>query len=424
MLINLNLLNGSVPKLTDQSERSYRKQKQQKLDENSLQCHEITPEIFLSGYVVAQNKALLKQHGITHILNVAGGNCANCHPNDFTYLVLFLNDNSQTDIECVFYDIIDFLKKGTTGGNKTLVHCFQGVSRSATAVLSFIMFSKGWTFESALEFLKQRRSIVKPNAFFCNQLISFERRLKSGVAKPRIYEIALLASHQPDVLAARVVGNPTVPIARAFESVSSAVLRSDTCFLLQCPSGVVFIWKGKRSSAKALEAAKTSAIRILRHEHAQKIIEVSEGHEKHEFWNEFEDHGKHFDPEDRSKAALPPLYQGDGLVQEVVPEVTPDRHSHRPEMWMLPQKQGIEMYDHDDLLEDGVFVLFDRSQPARPIFVWVGRDSPSAEESADVHAVNAQQFLHDLGFDYESEIRVIYDGDDEDDEFDDYFKYD
>eukprot|EP00300_Choanocystis_sp_HF-7_P034752 c4772_g1_i1.p1 GENE.c4772_g1_i1~~c4772_g1_i1.p1 ORF type:complete len:800 (+),score=151.76 c4772_g1_i1:284-2401(+) len=421
--IDLNLLNERS--LTHEiSERSFRDQNKKKLDESSQQCHEITPEMFLSGHLVAQNKDLLKQRGITHILNVAGGDCPNYHPNDFTYLTLFLNDNSQTDIECIFYDIINFLDQGTKNGHRTLVHCFQGVSRSATAVLCFLMFSKGWSFESALEYLQQRRSVVKPNAFFCSQLIAFEKRLKGGVTRPRIYEIAVIASHQPDVYAARAIRNPTLPIARGYESVSSVVLRADTCFVLQCPSGVVYTWKGKRATPKAIEAGKLHAQRLVRHEHAHKSVEIGQGSEKQDFWAQFDDQGKLYDAEDRTKTPLPPLYT-ERPSEDQVEEICEPRRSERPEMWSFLQKQSIEMFDQEDLLEEGAFLLFDRSQPSRPVFLWVGSESPLAQDRAESLQAKAQKFLKDIGLMRQATIQVIFEAeDDEPPEFDDYFKYD
>ena len=48
----------------------------------------------------------------------------------------------------------------------TLVHCFAGVSRSATITIAFIMTDKNMTFYDAMSFVRKRRHIIFPNIGF------------------------------------------------------------------------------------------------------------------------------------------------------------------------------------------------------------------------------------------------------------------
>jgi protein-tyrosine phosphatase len=57
--------------------------------------------------------------------------------------------------------LTDALKKGNV-----LVHCFAGISRSATVVIAFLMKYKKMNFEEAFEFTKQKREIINPNFGF------------------------------------------------------------------------------------------------------------------------------------------------------------------------------------------------------------------------------------------------------------------
>lgn len=58
--------------------------------------------------------------------------------------------------------------------SKCLVHCKMGVSRSASTVIAYAMKEFGWPLEKAYNYVKQRRSIARPNAGFMRQLSEYE----------------------------------------------------------------------------------------------------------------------------------------------------------------------------------------------------------------------------------------------------------
>lgn len=58
--------------------------------------------------------------------------------------------------------------------SKCLVHCKMGVSRSATTVIAYAMKEFGWSLEKAYNFVKQKRSITRPNPGFMRQLAEYE----------------------------------------------------------------------------------------------------------------------------------------------------------------------------------------------------------------------------------------------------------
>jgi hypothetical protein len=57
-----------------------------------------------------------------------------------------------------------------------LVHCFAGMSRSASCVMAYLIKYKGMTVESAYNFVKGKRWKVRPNSGFMRQLHMFARR--------------------------------------------------------------------------------------------------------------------------------------------------------------------------------------------------------------------------------------------------------
>jgi len=63
-------------------------------------------------------------------------------------------------------------------GNKVLVHCFQGISRSATVVCAYIIAqaANGMTATEAIDLVRVKRGIVCPNTGFRIQLATYSER--------------------------------------------------------------------------------------------------------------------------------------------------------------------------------------------------------------------------------------------------------
>jgi protein-tyrosine phosphatase len=98
--------------------------------------------------------------------------CQIMFPNDFQYLKLDLVDDvspttmaileTQLEETCKF---IDSARK-SEDGRTVLVHCWQGVSRSATIVIAFLMYSEGLSLDEAHKQVKASRSMIAPNPAF------------------------------------------------------------------------------------------------------------------------------------------------------------------------------------------------------------------------------------------------------------------
>jgi len=159
------------------NERAYR---QSELDKYRPICSEIIPGLYVSGYdYVAKIHEVLVRHGITHVLNTAADICESKWPQEFKYLTYYLKDTKDEDVDCIFYKSFDFIEEAIQNGGRVLIHCSEGVSRSATITIGYLMHKLGIGFTPAFHQVKNKRFIVNPNTGFSCQLIHLGRRLRN-----------------------------------------------------------------------------------------------------------------------------------------------------------------------------------------------------------------------------------------------------
>jgi protein-tyrosine phosphatase len=58
---------------------------------------------------------------------------------------------------------------------RCLVHCVQGISRSASVVIAYVIASENKSFEEAHRYVKEKRPLIKPNDGFAQQLQEYEK---------------------------------------------------------------------------------------------------------------------------------------------------------------------------------------------------------------------------------------------------------
>lgn len=200
--MNLNLESLQISKTEEP------KEKMNKVEFSKV-CSEVLPNfLYLSGQDVSSNLETLKENKITHIINAAAEICDSCFSNDFKYLNLYLRDQANENIECCFYTSFDFIEEAKKQGGRVLVHCVQGISRSTTIILSYLILSQRITYEEALKYTESKREIVNPNVGFSIQAQDFYTRItqnyESSKIKPKIYALGLL-NQSYDVIVVRYV---------------------------------------------------------------------------------------------------------------------------------------------------------------------------------------------------------------------------
>ena len=103
--------------------------------------------------------------------------------------VPWLPQSERDGYECYRMDVLDLetedifphlegavecIDAALTRGKNVLVHCQQGVSRSATIVIAYLIRKRGMTYDAAAAFVRQRRPCVKPNSGFVRSLKAYE----------------------------------------------------------------------------------------------------------------------------------------------------------------------------------------------------------------------------------------------------------
>jgi hypothetical protein len=256
-------------------------QRQDKLTKYDSICSKITDQLYLGSQTVSQDKAMLKQQGVTHILNCAGSICPIYHPDDFTYRTLYLLDGVREDITCMLYDIIEWMDNVITSNGKILVHCQQGVSRSSAMMIGYLMWKHGWGFERTHMYVKERRGVSSPNTGFICQLLELAKRLSlargGGDQSTRLYQVVTHTRHDPDFVVAKLARKENLT------DLEESSPPSPSCYILQSPEEF-FIWVGSQCSERFVEVAERTVCRVQRFENATKVVHtVEQGKETEEF---------------------------------------------------------------------------------------------------------------------------------------------
>lgn len=144
-----------------------------KINPKLAEINQISKKVYLGNEEGALCKETLKELGITNIL-ICGADLNKFHPKDFIYLHFdTLEDSPQEDIKKYFNLAIKFIESS----KKVYVHCWAGVSRSASVVIAYFMWKNKLSFEKAKEFVSSKREYICPNDGFVSQLIQYEEYL-------------------------------------------------------------------------------------------------------------------------------------------------------------------------------------------------------------------------------------------------------
>ncbi|XP_066959077.1 uncharacterized protein ssh isoform X2 [Macrobrachium rosenbergii] len=134
---------------------------------------EIFPHVYLGSEWNASNLEELQKNGVGYILNVTK-EIDNFYPGTFDYLNIRVYDDEKTELLKHWDSTFKYIAQVKARGSKVLVHCKMGISRSASVVIAYAMKAFNMSLEEALNLVKKKRTCIKPNQAFCNQLKTYE----------------------------------------------------------------------------------------------------------------------------------------------------------------------------------------------------------------------------------------------------------
>ncbi|KAF8390522.1 hypothetical protein HHK36_025049 [Tetracentron sinense] len=252
--------------------------KKDKLAFFDKECSRIAEHMYLGSDAVAKNREILRRNGITHVLNCVGFVCPEYFKSDLVYKTLWLQDSPSEDITSILYDVFDYFEDVREKGGRVFVHCCQGVSRSTSLVIAYLMWRDGQSFEDAFQYVKAAREVANPNMGFACQLLQCQKRVHAVPMSPnsllRMYRMAPHSPYDPLHLVPKMLNDP-----------GALGLDSRGAFIVHVPS-VIYIWIGKNCNLVMSNSASVAASQVVRYERAQGPIKhVEEGKESSDFWD-------------------------------------------------------------------------------------------------------------------------------------------
>ena len=218
--INLNL---NLNKVEDKSQRNvnqipkYNRIKMNLKEELNMDNNEIKKEedyneiikdfLYISGYKTASTVSDLQNLKITNIINCSGDLCENLSFSGINYLTLNIRDNVSENIECLFFKCINYINQAKKNKGRVLIHCYKGVSRSVSILISYLIFLYKWTYDEAFDFVQSKRAIANPNIGFYLQLKTFHKRITLNTDRLEIFSVSHFSKSQYDLIVCRLIYN-------------------------------------------------------------------------------------------------------------------------------------------------------------------------------------------------------------------------
>ena len=132
----------------------------------------------------------MRRLGVRYIVNMAR-ECPNHHESlhEFVYKHVEADDQieSPEEFEQEVVDVCRFIAAAhqRNDGN-VFVHCRAGISRSATAVIAYLVQEEHWILRDAIDHVRTARPSVAPNLGFLVLLMGIEKRVLGSDSLSRV----------------------------------------------------------------------------------------------------------------------------------------------------------------------------------------------------------------------------------------------
>jgi dual specificity phosphatase 12 len=143
--------------------------------------------LHIGGLYALYQPNIVKAAGVTHVLSVIDfdfyelkDSSAYLKSQNYVHLVIPIEDDANEDLLQHFEQTSAFIDDALAGGGGVFVHCAMGKSRSAAAVVAYLMWKFGSGRDEALSQVCEGRPVCSPNPGFMEQLDVFGQMLAKG----------------------------------------------------------------------------------------------------------------------------------------------------------------------------------------------------------------------------------------------------
>jgi len=131
--------------------------------------------LYLGSLSATMEKSTLHEKNITHLVQVLDVPWLPLSEKDgFECYRIDIIDVPSADLKCHLEGACKDIEKALRGGQNVLVHCQQGISRSAAIVIAYLIKYHGMTYDSAHALVRNKRPCIKPNSGFVEALRAWE----------------------------------------------------------------------------------------------------------------------------------------------------------------------------------------------------------------------------------------------------------
>ncbi|TDH67369.1 hypothetical protein CCR75_005942 [Bremia lactucae] len=133
--------------------------------------------LYLGNFWQANSAEVVDALQISHIINMGAITDQRNKFKNVQYLDVAIKDKVDVDIAQEFGRTVKFIQKVAAENGRVLIHCVQGVSRSSTICIWYVMLKTKCTLSAAYSHVLKCRPLIFPNRGFMVQLIANEREL-------------------------------------------------------------------------------------------------------------------------------------------------------------------------------------------------------------------------------------------------------
>lgn len=166
---------------------------------------EVVPGVWIGDLQSALDVKGLKERNIFSIVTAMRGKVT-IHAT-FNKYQINVDDSANEDVLVHFLPSISFIQNELDKGRGVLVHCGAGISRSATIIAAYLMYSLKLDPESAIDMIRTVRPIVEPNEGFMEQLKVFHRASYKFTPRDKATRMFYLERTMEDIMN----GDGTIP---------------------------------------------------------------------------------------------------------------------------------------------------------------------------------------------------------------------